>query len=299
MPERKNGKAKNKLTLRPLFLLLIVIFIGWLVPHLFLSTQIKSVFENPKTEVKKLPPELKEKIANRNASETFRVPILFYHYVEYVADKKDTTRQSLDISPFTFEQQVKTLKDAGYTFMTAGELSDVLDGKGKLPTKPILLTFDDGHWDMDTDVLPILKKYNAKATAYLITNFLGGSDFLSDDQVKDLISSGLVEIGSHTVHHVALKNKLPPVVDFEVSQSKKLLEQTFNIKVVSFAYPDGSFDEQAIEAIKKAGYKSAVSTIPGVAQSVENRFFLFRLRPGYRTGNELLKYLNQSSFRAF
>ncbi len=74
-----------------------------------------------------------------------RVPILMYHYVEYVKDAGDKIRISLNTTPYTLEQEVSTLSHAGYTFMTSVELTDVLDGKGKLPPKPIVLTFDDGY----------------------------------------------------------------------------------------------------------------------------------------------------------
>ena len=227
------------------------------------------------------------------------MPILFYHYVEYVTDKRDTVRQSLNINPNTFEQQVKTLHDAGYTFMTAKELGDAIDGKRKLPRKPILLTFDDGHWDLDTVVLPILKKYHARATAYIIPGFLNGSDFLTDGQLKDVIDSHLVDVGAHTVHHIYLKRKLLPVVTYEINQSKHMLENKFNLKVFSFAYPGGAFDQQAIDVTKNAGFTTASTTVPGIMQSDQNKYFLFRLRPGYRTGEELLNYLKQSQFRPF
>jgi peptidoglycan/xylan/chitin deacetylase (PgdA/CDA1 family) len=219
-----------------------------------------------------------------------------YHYVEYVKDKDDTIRESLNIQPFAFEQQIKTLQDAGFTFMTVGELSKVLSGKNDLPVKPVVLTFDDGYGDFYTDVFPILKKYHVKATQYVISGVIGKPNYMYDNQIKEIIRSGLVEIGAHTVHHVSLANKLPVVAKYEIQKSKSDLERIFNIKVVSFAYPNGSFDEQAIKIVKDAGYSNAVSTVPGIDQSQNNRFFLYRLRPGYKTGEELLNYLEQSKF---
>ncbi len=262
----------------------------------FISSQFKPTVETPKSEVTKMPRQIK-KAPVASPSATLRVPILMYHYVEYVQDKKDTIRESLNINPNIFDEQVKTLKDAGYTFLTASDLADILDAIKPLPPKPVLLTFDDGHWDLYTDVLPILEKYHAKATSYVISGFIGGSDSLSPDQLQKVIQSGLVEIGAHTVHHVALGGRLPEVVRFEVEQSKKTLEENYHIKVVSFAYPDGSFDQQAINTVKAAGFRTAVSTIPGISQNQNNRFYLYRLHPGYKTGKELLDYLSQNNFR--
>src|SRR5260221_1858640 len=73
------------------------------------------------------------------------VPILLYHYVEYVKDKRDTIRQSLDIVPKILEEQVQTLLSDSYTPITINDLADYLDGKILLPPKPVILTFDDGY----------------------------------------------------------------------------------------------------------------------------------------------------------
>ncbi len=266
-------------------------------------------FSVHRNEIKELqqqtvPQDIKgASVATSSASEsffpqqTFRVPILMYHYVEYVKDKGDTIRISLNITPFTFEEEIKTLIGAGYTFMTNAELADVLDKKTTLPAKPILLTFDDGYRDFYTDVLPILKKYHVKATAYIIPGFLNKPNNLLDDQVKDIVQSGLVEIGAHTVHHVWLKGRSLKDVTDEVSLSKTMLEQQFHIAVVSFAYPYGAFDSQAVRVVKSVGFTSAVSTAPGIQESRANRFFLFRLRPGGRTGQALLDFLDKQTFQ--
>lgn len=252
--------------------------------------------EDEKTEVKALPPDVKKTLQPTTAEATFRVPILMYHYVEYVRDKKDTIRQLLDIVPAIFIEQIQTLQQAGYTFMTAAELGEVIDGTRQLPPKPILLTFDDGHRDFYTDVLPILEKYHVKATSYVISGFLGGSDFMTPEQVQEVAKSGLVDVGAHTVHHIALAKKPLATVQYELTTSKLAIEALIHKKVVSFAYPYGSFDKQAIQAVEAAGFTTAVSTVPGIDVNQQNRYFLYRLRPGTRTGKVLLNWLSQSTF---
>ncbi len=312
--KRTKRKSKQNIPLIKLvFTLFILITIAIVIPH-----KTKPTLETPSNENYELPLDVKQMLEKPTATPhpytlnlinpvpipkpltySIRVPILMYHYVEYVKDQNDTLRQALNINPDIFEQQVKTLSESGYTFMTAKELGDVLDGKTKLPKKPVLLTFDDGHWDFATDVLPILKKYHAKATAYIIPGFIGESDFMSPDQVKEVINSRLVDVGAHTVDHIALKDKIYPIVKYEIAHSKTMLEDTYHIKVVSFAYPYGSFDLQAVNTTNKAGFTTAVSTINGIEQKQQNRFFLYRLRPGYRTGQDLLSYLDQKIFLAY
>lgn len=222
----------------------------------------------------------------------FRVPILMYHYIEYVTDTRDTIRQSLDIRPITFEDQLKTLINANYTFLTASEFADILAGKRNMPTNPILLTFDDGYRDFYTDAYPLLKKYHVNATAYIISGVLDKPNYMFNWQVREIASDGLVEIAAHTVHHLWLKGLPPAKVQEEIFGSKAQLEKLIGKPVVSFAYPYGAFDSGTIALVQQAGFTSAVSTLPGITQGQENKFYLFRLRPGGATGNVLLSWLN-------
>jgi peptidoglycan/xylan/chitin deacetylase (PgdA/CDA1 family) len=292
--ERNN--QKNDANWHTRIAVAVFVILGLLLARHFIL-QIAPVKETIRSEQHKVPKNLRAQLLSPAVS--YKVPILLYHYVEYVTDKNDTTRESLNIKPNAFEAQIKTLKDNGYTFLTASELGSIIDGKMQMPPKPVLITIDDGHWDVDTVILPILQKYHARATAYIITGFIGRSDFMTHDQLVDVISSGLVEIGAHTVDHVSLKGLFPPIVTYEVSQSRKDLKNEYKLNVVSFAYPNGAFDEQAIEIVKAAGFTNAVSTIPGDKQSDANKFFLFRIRPGYRTGQELIDYLSQDNYETY
>jgi peptidoglycan/xylan/chitin deacetylase (PgdA/CDA1 family) len=283
------------------FSLLIGIPLGVFCYHLL---SLHSVVTSPMAEdeahmMKKIPPKIEKIYKTASISATLRVPILMYHYVEVVKDKRDTIRQSLDILPTVFEKQIETLQEAGYSFLTAGELGEVLDGKRALPTKSVVLTFDDGYRDFYTDVFPILEKHQVKATSYIIAGFLGGQNYMTPDMVASISASGLVEIGGHTITHPSLKGMSFARAEVEVTKGRQMLEQEFHVPVVSFAYPYGTFDEQAIAIAKQAGFTTAVSTIPGIEENQADRFFLFRIRPGYRTGQSLLDYLEQTSFKPY
>ncbi|MBI3380098.1 polysaccharide deacetylase family protein [Candidatus Gottesmanbacteria bacterium] len=243
----------------------------------------KEAFQPPKNIVQKLPVISSEKI---------KVPILLYHYVEYVQDAKDTIRKSLDITPNTFEKQIQTLLDNSYTPIFIDELADILDGKMKMPTKPIILTFDDGYADFYTDVFPLLAKYKIKATIYVVPGFLDKLNYMTKKQVQEVAGSGLVEIASHTIHHINLKYTKAQLAQKEIFESKSQLEQLIGKSVNNFAYPYGGFNEDTIKLVEKDGYKTAASVVTGSYQSVSNRYFLYRLRPGVRTGKYLINWLD-------
>lgn len=217
------------------------------------------------------------------------VPILVYHYVEYVRDVRDTIRKSLDILPPTLELQIQTLQKTGYEFITASDLGQYLDGIKQLPAKPVILTFDDGYGDFYTDVFPILKKYHVMATEYIISGVIGKLNYMTHDQIREIAESGLVEIGAHTVHHPNLKSVTLERAKKEIEQSKSDLENEFGIRVVSFAYPYGGFNSDVADFVKKAGFTNAVTTKGGLIANQENRYTLFRIHPGAAIGEGLLR----------
>lgn len=292
---KKKKSLKTKLTFRQGTALIcgtiVLLYIIYLNFPYYLFLRHRNLPETKKNIVVSIPKEVNQAHPRASTSATFRVPILMYHYVEYVKDKKDTIRQSLDIEPHIFEEQLKTLIDAHYTFMTMSEVADVLDGNASLPEKPIVLTFDDGYRDFYTDVLPLLKKYKVKAVAYVVPGFFDTPNYLLTTQVKEIAQVPFIELGAHTMHHVYLKDMSPIFAEREIAQSKYKLEDLLHKPVVSFAYPYGAFDNSAIDLAKKAEFRTAVSTIGGITASDNNRYFLFRMRPGYKTGQTLINYL--------
>ncbi|MDP3733131.1 MAG: polysaccharide deacetylase family protein, partial [Candidatus Daviesbacteria bacterium] len=241
MKKRKKNYRKAKYFL---FAILATLLFSWL-----LLPKIES-FQKTIPDVVELPKDVKESIKNLKPQKYVRVPILLYHYVEYVKDKKDTIRKSLNIEPYFFEAQVKTLKEARFAFITPSDLADFLDDKNNLPSRPVILSFDDGYRDFYTDVFPILKKYQVKAVVYIVPNFLNLPNNLTTWQLKEIAESGLVEIGAHTMDHTYLSGLPLHRVKYAVEESKKYLENNFGISVVTFAYPYGAFDNQVIDVVK-------------------------------------------------
>jgi peptidoglycan/xylan/chitin deacetylase (PgdA/CDA1 family) len=222
-----------------------------------------------------------------------KVPILLYHYVEYVKDKRDTIRQQLDISPAVFENQVKTLQEASYSALFINDVVDMLFRIKPVPEKSVVLTFDDGYGDFYTDVFPILKKYQMKATIYVVPGFLDKLNYMTSEEVQEIAQSGLVEVAAHTLHHLNLKSVPDVVAVKEIKGSKTQLETLIGRDVRNFAYPYGEFTQHTAEIVESSGFRSAVSVVAGDMQSMGNRYFLSRLRPGARMGKELLSWLEQ------
>ncbi len=218
------------------------------------------------------------------------VPILMYHYIEMPS--ATTTLKGLYLDPKIFEAQLNTLLKQNYQTYFMSELVQNINSRTSLTNKKIILTFDDGYEDFYSQVFPLLKKYNYKATLYVIINKLGTTGYLTREQIKILAASGLVEIGSHTFNHPDLRGLKSKDAKFEISASKKILEQISGQPVTSFAYPFGYYRNDFFAVVSSAGYTNAVSVMPGSHQGNENIWLLRRLRPGERTGEALLKWLD-------
>jgi len=279
------------------------IFVAVLLFGAFLFYQSRRIPEpGEEYQVTKLPSDVSRVLGSTIGPSTkpaisIRIPIFLYHYVEYVQDINDKGRISLNIPPHILTAQIETLKSAGYTFITPNDLTLALSGYKRFPQKIIMLTFDDGYMDFFTDVFPILKKEQIKAVAYIVPNFLDRPNYMFTYQLQEVAKSPYVEIGAHTMDHVWLQGIATARAQYEIAQSRKTLQNMLHLPINSFAYPYGAFDEQGIQLVKDAGFTNAVSTIPGIQVSQDTEYFLYRLRPGYRTGYGLLSFLTQNTFK--
>lgn len=224
----------------------------------------------------------------------FDVPrIITYHMIKEQMPKKMSKFNRLRVKPKDFQKQIKWLKNNGYTSFT---LSELVENKDKLPEKSIAITIDDGYEDNYTNAYQILKKYNFKATIFIVNNRFNNSwatdkdkkqssdelnqeKMLSNAQIKEMLSSKLIEIGSHTLNHLDLTSLENDEKIKEISHSKQEIEEAFNIICKSFVYPFGYYDEKSIEIIKQNGFVTAASGLESGYEKINetNRWKLKRV----------------------
>jgi len=209
---------------------------------------------------------------------TTQVPVLMYHYIRVNPWPTDTVGFGLSVTPYDFAAQLDWLKAHHYTTISLDELGANLLYGTPLPSKPIVLTFDDGYEDFYHSAYPELKKRNMKGLDFIITGFVGLPPYLTWKQIDEMGKSDIITFGAHTVHHLALTYVSDTQVLQELIQSKKDLENHLHIPVNWFAYPFGDVNERVAALTKQVGYVGAFGTKLGTAQSTDTLFTQPRVR---------------------
>jgi peptidoglycan/xylan/chitin deacetylase (PgdA/CDA1 family) len=208
---------------------------------------------------------------------SINVPVLTYHYIRVNPDRNDRLGFALSVTPGDFAAQMDWLAQNGYHTITTADLYTYLNAYGGLPSKPVILTFDDGYADFYTTALPILRSHDFRAVAYIVSGFVGWPGYMTAAQIREADRSGM-EIGSHTVNHPNLANLSAGAVRTQLVQSKEFLEQVVGHPVVSFCYPSGKYTSSVAAAVAAAGYQDATTTRSGYTYTLANRYIWSRLR---------------------
>jgi len=204
------------------------------------------------------------------------VPVLLYHKILPVLPKLDNYESTVSVA--SFERQMMQLYELGYQTIGTAKLLAWMEGKVRLPEKSVVITFDDGHLSVLKHALPVMQKYNFVATVFLTTEFIGndstkkvvssscGAVTCSDrpsvlsieeygamswDQVRELRDKGF-EFGSHTRNHRVIRGLTNTQLEYEVNGAQRDVVENLGELPVSFAYPCGMYDENAIKFLNRA-----------------------------------------------
>jgi peptidoglycan/xylan/chitin deacetylase (PgdA/CDA1 family) len=185
------------------------------------------------------------------------VPILCYHQVRDWKPTDSKMAKDYIIPPATLAAQLKMLHDSGYHTILPDQLYAYLTTGAALPSKPVMLTFDDTDEDQYTVAWPEMKKYNFKAVFFIMTVSLGRlPHYMSKDQVKELYTAGNV-IGSHTWDHHNVKKYQGKDWEIQIDKPTKQLEAITGSPIRYFAYPFGLWNPQAFPELRKRGFVAA------------------------------------------
>ena len=132
------------------------------------------------------------------------LPVLCWHDIRDASSLPRAGDNDLTtVSTRDLVSQFEMIRVLGYTPISLSQWQAAVDGRGTLPTKPVLLSFDDGFKSLYTRVFPLLKMYRYPALASIVTEWMEqdgtqANSLVSWDELREMSASGLLEVASHT-----------------------------------------------------------------------------------------------------
>ena len=220
--------------------------------------------------------------------------VLAWHAVADLAG--DPVLERYAVPAKRFRGQLETLRSAGYNPIGASEAVRFLEGRGGLPRRPVLLTFDDAYEDLAKSALPLLD--GIPAVTFAVSGRLGGTNewdlgrgarplrLLDAHGLQEVMIRG-IEVGAHSRTHPDLTRLPDRELDEEIAGSRQDLARLGLPLPRFFAYPYGAQDERVQRAAQRAGFTAAFTVAPGKVLPGQDpyrlpRIEIFREDQGWR-----------------
>ena len=209
------------------------------------------------------------------------VPILTYHSL-------DDSGAITSVAPRDFREHMHILAQRGFTGISLSALLDSWDGRGTLPLRPVVITFDDGFANLLEHAAPLLTDLGFRATIFVVTGRCSLTNdwpnqvadvprlpLLSWPELAQMATAGF-EIGAHGVTHRPLTEIPQSEAAKEIVESKAAIEDRLGQAVQTFAYPFGVFSRANYELVREH-FRGACSVEMGKARRENDRHQLPRL----------------------
>jgi len=192
------------------------------------------------------------------------VPILIYHAIAPGHEH-----------PPDFVAQMDWLAHDGYHAVTLQQVFDHWHANAPLPSRPVVISFDDGYRSQYSTALPVLRALGWPGVLNLELANLDRPWGLRPREVKAMIRAGW-EIDSHTLTHPDLRTLDSARLRKEVAGSRTEIRRRFHVPANFFCYPRGHHDAAVAAAVEAAGYTGATTTTYGLARP-EDAFAMARI----------------------
>ncbi len=197
------------------------------------------------------------------------IPVLTYHHI-------GPGSEWYNVHEADFEQQLVYLLDMGFSAVSVLELAAGLGGRASLPSRPVVITFDDGYEDNYIAAFRLLERQGMRGTFFVVTGKIGQPGYMTWEQVRAM-SAGGMEIGSHTVHHYTLNEINLKEMERELLLSRLMLETNVPGSAPIFANPFGETSPAVVRLLERTGYQAACSSVVGLNRQGENLYMIRRL----------------------
>ena len=221
-----------------------------------------------------------------------------YHRVLAEEPEKESRWHYVTVDEF--KKQMNMIDRLGYTPITFSDYQLFAEGKLTLPSKPIIITFDDGYLDTLQNAIPVLLELNMRAVIFVMgdrslksarwdeVDDFDSCPLMSDEQIRTLQKMGF-EIGAHSLDHFPLTDLPDKEIQYEVTRSKEEIEKVLEKPIQTFSYPYGSVDERVKQIVSNSGFLFACGVYTGSAKFSQSMMDFRRLAINQDTSR--LKFL--------
>ena len=219
-------------------------------------------------------------VITKTAQKTIaHLPILMYHYISTPPPNADRYRIDLSVKPEELEAQLRYLSENNYHVIGLYDLYAHLANGAPLPTKPVILTFDDGYRDAYEYAFPLLIKYKMTATFFIITDFINSRNpaYLTWEMVKTMSDAGM-NMESHSRTHPDMRNRGFDFLVWQILGPIEAITAYTGKRPHFFCYPSGQYDDAVIRVLRSVETWGAVTTRAGNQHSLEDAMTWTRVR---------------------
>lgn len=262
-------------------------------------------------------PDFRDYIETSAVSEV-SLPIVMYHQVT------DTPKLwgKYAVSSAELESDFRYIKSKGYTAVTMAQVTAYCEGKGDLPEKPIIISFDDGYESFVTIVEPLLEKYDMRAVLAVIGSaadlFTKVEDHhldyshLSWPQIEKLSKNPRVELQNHTYDmHTGDKGRkgcmrksgesiqhYEAVIKTDIEKLQTLIYEHTGRRPDTMVFPFGAFSDETVEIVKAMGFKAVFTCrekVNHIKRGEGNLYSLGRFNRAHgKTSEEFFEFLTDA-----
>jgi peptidoglycan/xylan/chitin deacetylase (PgdA/CDA1 family) len=207
------------------------------------------------------------------------VPILMYHEVVAAAELRaleGKLQSSYVMTDDQFDSHLRALQALGRTIVGLDEVINAFDGGVSLPPKPVVITFDDGYDGNFRFALPILQRYRARATFFVVSRKMGDPYMMTWGQLREMRAAGML-VESHTASHPLLSQLDEAATRQELAESKQAIEQNVGDAVRFLSLPNGDHNRWYPTLAAELGYSAGCGSVVGFNNAATNRYMLKRI----------------------
>lgn len=188
------------------------------------------------------------------------VPILVYHRFG------PTVTDAMTVTTAVFDEQLAWLRAHDYRIIPLRELLAALDGGEPLPARAVVITADDGHRSVYSDMWPLIRRYGFPVTLFVYPSAISNADYaLTWPQLAEMVGTGLVDVQSHSYWHPNFHRERArlsadayrALAMMQLTKSRDVIARRLGGPVDLLAWPFGIHDAQLAQWAREAGYVAA------------------------------------------